>query len=153
MGMIGFFVPGKVVAKQAMRITRTGHRYTDKAVVSYENRVFLLGREAMGSEEPYDGPVAVRIAISHAMPKAWGRRKRADMMSKPVTGRPDLDNAAKIVCDGLKGSVVTDDALISVLHLEKRYADEDGVRVVVETIPSDWMTDFRGLRASQESAA
>ena len=45
------------------------------------------------------------------------------------TKKPDIDNIAKIICDGLNGVAYKDDSQIIYLAVIKRYAEKGCVRV------------------------
>jgi Holliday junction resolvase RusA-like endonuclease len=68
------------------------------------------------------------------IPKSAPKRDKAAMAAGEVahTGRPDLDNLAKAIFDGLNGAVFRDDAQIVRTFLTKIYAEQAGVDVRVE---------------------
>jgi Holliday junction resolvase RusA-like endonuclease len=43
--------------------------------------------------------------------------------------KPDADNLAKFVLDALNGTYYKDDSQICLLYVEKKYGDEDSVKV------------------------
>ena len=48
--------------------------------------------------------------------------------------RPDLDNCVKTVCDALNGIVYYDDGQVARIVCEKRYAQEQGIQLVVKEL-------------------
>lgn len=59
------------------------------------------------------GPVALRIECLFAMPPSWSKAKKAKHFGKPHTQKPDADNVAKAVMDGLTlAGVWPDDAVV-----------------------------------------
>lgn len=52
---------------------------------------------------------------------------------RPKT-KPDLDNVAKVILDALNGIAYHDDSQVSRLLIEKRYAEEPRVEVMIEYV-------------------
>ena len=66
------------------------------------------------------GPVCLRIECVFAMPTSWSKAKRAKHHGKPHTQKPDGDNVAKAVMDGLTAAGVwPDDAVVWSLEIRK----------------------------------
>ena len=53
-------------------------------------------------------------------------------MGQPYTKRPDIDNLAKAILDGLNGIAYTDDNQVAELEIQKLYSDK--ARTEVEII-------------------
>jgi Holliday junction resolvase RusA-like endonuclease len=69
------------------------------------------------------GPVALRIECLFAMPVSWSKAKKAKHYGKPHTQKPDGDNVAKAVMDGLTAAGVwPDDAVVWSLEIRKVWA-------------------------------
>ena len=126
--LCSFVVPGEPVGKGRPRFTRTGRTFTPKKTVTAESMVALFARDAY-RHEPTECPCMVDIVAHFAMPKSWGPRKRAEMLDKPCTKRPDGDNVAKLVCDSLNGLVWRDDAQVGDLIIRKRWAECSAVGI------------------------
>ena len=60
-----------------------------------------------------------------SIPKSFSKKKFAEAVAGTLrpTSKPDLDNTAKSILDALTGITWKDDAVISDLHLKKRYTD------------------------------
>lgn len=72
------------------------------------------------------GPVSLDVVIARAVPLSWSKAKRARALNgelKP-TGKPDLDNCIKLLCDALNGVAWQDDAQIVALSVRKRYGEQ-----------------------------
>jgi Holliday junction resolvase RusA-like endonuclease len=67
--------------------------------------------DAMGGEPPIEGPVEVRIWATWLCPKSH-YRVRTPTPEKYRTGRPDIDNVLKAICDGLNCVAWLDDAQV-----------------------------------------
>lgn len=65
----------------------------------------------------HSGPVAVRIDVYDALPKSRPKRVEAE----PNTAKPDADNVAKAVLDGLNGVAWEDDAQVVSLMVIKHH--------------------------------
>ena len=66
------------------------------------------------------GPVELRIECLFAMPTSWSKAKKAKHFGKPHTQKPDADNVAKAVMDGLTAAGVwPDDAVVWCLEIRK----------------------------------
>ena len=69
------------------------------------------------------GPVCLRVECLFAMPVSWSKAKRAKHHGKPHTQKPDGDNVAKAVMDGLTAAGVwPDDAVVWSLEIRKVWA-------------------------------
>lgn len=134
---IAFTVPGQPVAKGRARAFvrngRVGH-HTPEKTVRYESTVALAAQQAMAGAALITGPVQLNVIASFQIPSSWSRKKRDAAVRGDLlpTGRPDVDNVGKAICDGCNGVVFADDAQVVTMHLRKRYAEQPGVSVVVE---------------------
>jgi len=74
-------------------------------------------------QEKLTGPVALRIECLFAMPVSWSKAKRAKHHGQAHTQKPDGDNVAKAVMDGLTAAGVwPDDAVVWSLEIRKVWA-------------------------------
>ena len=64
---------------------------------------------------PFRVPVAVRIDVYEPLPKSRPKR----VTSEPNTFKPDADNIAKLVMDGMNGAVWGDDSQVAEVHVVK----------------------------------
>lgn len=128
MTRIEFTVPGQPIAKGRPRIGRGfGGRpkaYTPETTVRYENLVAHACSEAMAGTNPFSGPVAVELTVEVGVPGSWSKRRTDAALSGSIgaTKRPDLDNCAKAVLDGMNAIAYADDAQIVELTVTKRYS-------------------------------
>lgn len=115
-----FIVPG-VMGKQRPRHMRNGHTYTPTKTTEFEQMVAYLYREACIKHFGFvrkaerHAPVTVEIDITRPLPKS----RPKGMESEPDTFKPDVDNIAKIVLDGLNGVAYEDDSQVTSLHVMK----------------------------------
>lgn len=133
--MVKFTVPGAPKGKGRPRFSsRNGkvRTYTPDTTASYEDLVRMeYGSQCSGISFG-DGPVAVTILAKFPIPKSVTKQRRAAMLrhERPAK-KPDADNIAKIVCDALNGIAYDDDAQVVSLKVEKMYAAEPMVCVVI----------------------
>ena len=107
-------------------------RYQDKTDARRENLIALAYREAAGKSAPHTGAVVVAIEAVFVPPQSWSSKRKADPGHK-VT-KPDVDNIAKSVLDGLNGLAFTDDSQIVRLEAGKRFGDRNEIIVMLDLI-------------------
>jgi Holliday junction resolvase RusA-like endonuclease len=75
----------------------------------------------------------VFIYISFSVPQSYSKRKRDACLSgaEKHTKKPDLDNVAKAIIDGMNGIIFKDDSQITSLHVTKVYGEVGKVEVLV----------------------
>lgn len=123
-------IPGKPFGKQRPRFVsrgKFGKAYTPDETVNYEVMVKMLSIEA--GCEPIDGAVAIWIVAYFEPPKSVSKKKRETMLCGEIkpTVKPDADNIAKVILDGL--SHLFDDKQVVRLLVEKTYASKSTVTV------------------------
>jgi Holliday junction resolvase RusA-like endonuclease len=130
--MITFEIPGKPFAKQRPRATRQGRVYTPKETVSFER---IVGQIAMQHfPKPLENAVSVTIRATFEPPKSWSKRKTAEYLNRPHTQRPDLDNCAKAILDGLNRVAWGDDGQVSEINVRKVWGPAAKTVVTVEAL-------------------
>ena len=137
MMQIMFTIYGEPVAKGRPRFAKRGNyiqTYTPVKTKTYEDEVRLLATKAKGSGSTLEGSVSVFIYISFSVPQSYSKRKREACLSgeEKHTKKPDLDNVAKAVIDGMNGIIFKDDSQITSLHVTKVYAETPAVEVMVK---------------------
>ena len=132
-----FFIEGDPVPKGRGRIMSAGNKrwqVTPAKTRLFEAAVREQARDAMAAnpqdgpggphDSPFDGPLYARLTF-------WLPRPKSVTRMWPFV-KPDLDNLAKAVLDGLNGVVFHDDAQVCCMDLAKHYADERvGVQVEI----------------------
>jgi Holliday junction resolvase RusA-like endonuclease len=139
--MVQFTVDANPVPKGRPRysaITGFVRTYTPKKTSDYETIVRETAQQAMGPTEPLETPTAVYLYIRLPIPKSYPKKRLQACLKgleRPIK-KPDIDNLAKSVLDGLNGIVYRDDGQIVSLHVTKVYASVAGVDVLVrEELP------------------
>jgi Holliday junction resolvase RusA-like endonuclease len=133
---VTFTIEGEPKGKGRPRFTR-GRTYTPPETVSYEQLVALRYRnEANGYK--FTSPVGVLIYALHKPPKK-SKKVVEKMLREEIlpTKRPDVDNIAKIILDGLNKVAWDDDTQVVELHIKKGYAENPEVKVMVYAMEAE----------------
>jgi len=91
----------------------------------------------MHGHPPLQAPLTVYIYAHMGIPLSWSKAKhKAALEGDIYPARPDVDNIAKTVLDGMNGVVYEDDAQVTYLKVSKKYAEEGSVTVwISEKLP------------------
>lgn len=134
MKQVIFTIKGEPRGKGRPRFTKTGRVYTPTETAQYENLVALSYRNSARGYK-FTSPVRVTIKAFQKPPKK-SKKVVEDMLNGRIlpTKKPDLDNIAKIILDGLNKIAWDDDTQVIEMMVIKRYAEEPLVAVIVEEI-------------------
>lgn len=123
-----FSVP-VVAGKGRPRFSR-GHAFTPKETREKERLVGDCYRLASYKElgEVVKAPAGVPVTVEITLYKPLPKSKPKKITTEPFVAKPDLDNAVKLVLDGLNGIAWADDAQVTKLVAVK----EDRTRNVKE---------------------
>lgn len=134
--MVIFTIKGEPKGKGRPRFTKNGHVYTPEETKKYENLVAWAYKSSKG--EKHTSPVRVTIKAYFKPPKK-SKKVVEDMLNGKIlpTKKPDVDNIAKIILDGLNGIAWEDDTQVVDVMVTKRYATDPIVAVIVEPIDAD----------------
>jgi Holliday junction resolvase RusA-like endonuclease len=130
--MTSFTIPGKPFAKQRHRVGTIGGRaraFNTAGNARFEDVVRSIAAPLF--PVPLNGPVQLRLIAYFAPPASWSKRKREAMLGQPHTQRPDADNIAKAVKDGLNRIAWGDDCQVAELSVRKAWGVIDGTFVEV----------------------
>ena len=127
-------IDGPAVPQGRPRAVRAGsgvRMYDPPKSRNYKEVVKLKCRSYMSRNQikTITGPLALHLTFYFKPPKSYSKkrieaiRKREELFTK----KPDLDNLAKSILDGMNGTVFVDDAQIVYMSLQKEYADRDYV--------------------------
>lgn len=134
MNRVRFFIPGDAVAKQRPRVVRRGGTpiaFTPAKTTNYEALVRMAAHKAMEGRPPFDAPLDLVIIIQLSVPESWSKRRKAQALSGMVrpSRKPDWDNVAKSICDGMDGVCFVNDSRIVDAKVQKFYDKAPGVFV------------------------
>lgn len=130
-----FTIEGIPQGKERARTVRDAYgnvrTYTPSKTRNYEKQVAL----AYGYGLRFlDKPVSITILAVFPIPKSYSKKRKELCLSGaelPKT-KPDLDNIAKAILDGLNGIAYNDDKQVAQLCVTKRYGNQPFVKVYVE---------------------
>lgn len=133
---LSFTIPGKIKAKQSVKFTKSGFKYTPNGVKEYANWVRVCFYEKYPKHFPsifFEKPLKVTIDVYFAIPKSFSKKKREQALNGDIfpTVKPDWDNSAKAICDALNGIAYPDDRQIVSGTVNKYYAEIDYVNVEI----------------------
>ena len=105
--------------------------YTPKKTTDYEKLI----REKFIEQNPkikqniLECNVIANIIVGYAVPVSYSNKHRDEVINKGYPQRPDLDNIAKAILDGLNGVAYADDKQVVCMTVYKQYAEENFVEV------------------------
>ena len=134
--MITLTILGQPFAKQRPRATKQGRVYTPAETVSFERTVGQIAAQQFPA--PITGPVKLTIAATFQPAKSWSKKKTADHLGRAHTQRPDLDNIAKAIKDGLNRIAWADDSQVAEMTCRKVWGPTAQTVVHVEAL--EWPT-------------
>lgn len=135
-----FIVYGKPVGKQRPRFnSRTRIIYTPGKTKGYENAISNACYEHMLKQglKITKSPCIVRIEVMVSVPKSYSKKRREYCIcgTEKPNKKPDIDNIAKTIMDGLNGVAYEDDKQVVRLEIEKHYWEhEDAVYIEINTV-------------------
>ena len=135
---IVFVVKGEPKGKGRPRFTKTGRCYTPADTARYERLVAMNYSEAAKGYK-FTSPVKVTVKAYHKPPKGKSKKVVGDMLDGHIlpTKKPDADNVAKIILDGLNKVAWDDDTQVIEMMVAKRYSTEPMVAVIIEEIEAE----------------
>lgn len=131
-----FTIKGKAKAKQSVKFTRGGIKYTPKDIVEYANLAKVSFINAYPNWQPsqfLETPLTVEINVYKAIPASFSKKKQERAIAGEIrpTVKPDCDNIAKNINDALNGIVYPDDKQIVSLTINKFYSYDERVEVSI----------------------
>jgi Holliday junction resolvase RusA-like endonuclease len=134
MKQIVFTIKGEPKGKGRPRFSK-GRVYTPAETIQYETVVGLSYRNSAKGYK-FTSPVRVTIKAFHKIPKGKAKKVVEDMLNGRIlpTKKPDADNVAKIILDGLNHVAWDDDTQVIEMMVTKRYSEEPMVAVIIEEV-------------------
>ena len=110
--------------------------YGNHAVTPPKTRAYEKLLRESWTHGKMEGPIIVSMKFTFEIPKSYSKKKRSELLYRPKTTKPDLDNLVKAVLDGLQGEVgaFDDDSIVCGIVATKEYGTEPKVSIVVEEV-------------------
>lgn len=126
-----FVIPGKVQAKQSVKVGRGGRFFTDPVMVNYANQVKDCAYRAMDGNDLIEGMIECILYVYLPIQKSLSKKKRKARLSgyEMAEVKPDWDNIGKNICDACEGIVYAKDQAITAAHVYKYYSEKPRVEV------------------------
>ena len=134
---VNFTVPGQPRGKGRPRFARRGNfvtTYTDAATTTYEDQIRFYALKAMGGYKPLTTALEAFIHVRLPVPQSYSKKRVAACLSglEWPSKKPDWDNVAKSICDGMESIIFVCDSQIVECHVRKVYAEVAGVDVLIK---------------------
>ena len=108
--------------------------YGNHAVTPEKTRIYEALIRDSWTYGKIEGPIIVSMKFTFEIPKSYSKKKRSELLYRPKTTKPDLDNLVKAVLDGLQGEAFEDDSSVCGIVATKEYGTEPKVSIVVEEV-------------------
>lgn len=128
---IHFTIDGPVQAQGRPRFGN-GRAYDPKTSRDYKQHVKQIGLD-YALEELIETAIELHIDVYWQRPKKYSKKKELLQFKDELrpTTKPDLDNLAKGIKDGLTGVIWKDDSQIVSLYLHKYYCDQPRAEIKI----------------------
>ena len=114
-------------------VSKYGVRYSKRYMEWKKDFAKLVGT-SMGSEYALNGALTITIFFYMPIPKSWSKKKQIETHSRPHTSKPDIDNLAKAVLDGISGRYFRDDSQVYSLHCMKYWSNNPRISVIMKEV-------------------
>lgn len=134
--IIQFTIEGNVQAQQRPRFRRIGkgvQTYDPKESAEYKKYVAEVAKK-YAPEQLIETDIRLTIDTYIKIPKSYTKKQRQQIIDNDMLHlkKPDVDNLAKGIKDGITGVIWKDDSLIVELHVRKFYSDEPRAEIKIE---------------------
>ena len=129
-----FEVQGEPKGQGRPRVNKfTGAVYKDSKDKDYEEYIaqcYLMQTDG----KCYETPLIIGIDAVFIPPKSTPKTKLDKLYGAPRPRKPDIDNIAKSVLDGLNKVAYKDDNQITELICKKYYGKENKLKVIIQEV-------------------
>ena len=103
---------------------------------AYQATIQAKCLEAWGTKPLIETAVAIHLVFIKSYPKNLPKKEasRERRLREALVRKPDLDNMVKAAIDGVKGTVLKDDTVVTQLSAEKRFGPEPMTMITVKEI-------------------
>ena len=136
MNVLKIEIPGDVQAQQRPKFSRFGNNVSvrdPKESKDYKSFVRLVASQ-VAPEVLITEEIRLSIDVYRKIPKSFSKKKHQQAVDgelRPTT-KPDIDNLAKGIKDGLSKVVWHDDSQVTELVARKWYSDNPRAEVTIE---------------------
>jgi Holliday junction resolvase RusA-like endonuclease len=101
---------------------------------AYQATIQAKCLEAWGTKPLIETAVAIHLVFIRSYPKNLPKKEasRERRLREALVRKPDLDNMVKAAIDGVKGTVLKDDTVVTQLSAEKRFGPEPMTMITVD---------------------
>ena len=101
---------------------------------AYQATIQAKCLEAWGTKPLIETAVAIHLVFIRSYPKNLPKKEasRERRLREALVRKPDLDNMVKAAIDGVKGTVLKDDTVVTQLSAEKRSGPEPMTMITVK---------------------
>ncbi|KAA6457058.1 MULTISPECIES: RusA family crossover junction endodeoxyribonuclease [Bacillus cereus group] len=136
--MIKFTVLGEPVAQGRPRAGIRNGKISMRDPMKSRNfkQYVRLAASKHAPEELLEGPLFLEVKVYKPLLKKFSKKKRLEAeqgLIRPTT-KPDVDNYAKGILDGLNSVIWKDDNQVIDLHVSKWYSEKPRVEVTVKEL-------------------
>lgn len=136
MNVLKIEIPGDVQAQQRPKFSRYGNNVSvrdPKESKDYKSFVRLVASQ-VAPDTLITEEIRLRIDVYRKIPKSFSKKKHQQAVDgelRPTT-KPDVDNLAKGIKDGLSKVIWHDDSQVTELFVRKWYSDNPRAEVTIE---------------------
>lgn len=136
MNVLKIEIPGDVQAQQRPKFSRFGNNVSvrdPKESKDYKSFVRLVASQ-VAPDTLITEEIRLRIDVYRKIPKSFSKKKHQQALNgelRPTT-KPDVDNLAKGIKDGLSKVIWHDDSQVTELVARKWYSDNPRAEVTIE---------------------
>lgn len=130
--MINFRVNTRPVPKARARVTRYGS-YTPQKTVDFEKTIGWEFKRSYPNHQMILTAIRITIVACFKVTPSWTKKKKLSALDGSMrhTMKPDIDNLAKAIMDGLNGIAYKDDNQVCELVIKKVYGENDFVEIEI----------------------
>jgi len=101
---------------------------------AYQATIQAKCLEAWGTKPLIETAVEISLVFIKSYPKNLPKKEasRERRLREALVRKPDLDNMVKAAIDGVKGTVLKDDTVVTQLSAEKRFGPEPMTMITVD---------------------
>lgn len=123
--------------EKPMPSPRPRFRNAGKFVQTYMPTSYTKHKDFIQKQMPKlmtDKSLKITLLFEIPMANSWSNKKKLQLLKRPHTAKPDIDNLLKTVLDAANGYVWIDDGQVFELHTKKIYSDTPKIKIKLEEL-------------------